>query len=385
MPDFVLNCAGITRTTGTADPVIISGTGKSRSLADVPDGTEIAYYRRYKSSKAGFENAIGIWRVQVTATSIGYIDRTSVEASSNDDAPVVWGVGEQWIDVAANLSMLESLSAGDLDPATTLTGTEIAFLIQGGDGVQSTPQAISGTPVTDVTSLAFNRVQGYSRFDRTRVNFQGTDAALCDLEPYTAYKAAGGLIVQYAVSTISPSCFVVSTGTATNEYACIRHSVYPIFFDPTLEYIDIFAFTVTALPSVEAYTFQSGFIVGAPALASQGMYLQLSAADAQFQCVVKGAGGETLVDTGITAAIAPTKYVRKIHYDPTAPASTKFYINGALVGTILNTDRVVATNQLLGMATSIRKSAGVNPASFVTDSHYYDIAPFEGRTLEYFE
>jgi len=102
MPEIILNAAGFTRTTGTANPTITGDTGKSGSFSDIATGTEVAYYRRYSSNKAGFENGIGIWREVSAAGSIGYIERTSVELSSNpgDDgyAPVVWGVGEQIID-----------------------------------------------------------------------------------------------------------------------------------------------------------------------------------------------------------------------------------------------------------------------------------------------
>jgi hypothetical protein len=102
MPDLILNCAGTTRTTGTADPVISGATGKARDPRVVlTNGQEVAYYRRYKSSKAGYENGIGNW---VTATSS--IDRTAIEASSNSDAPVVWGASEQVIDITANIEML---------------------------------------------------------------------------------------------------------------------------------------------------------------------------------------------------------------------------------------------------------------------------------------
>jgi hypothetical protein len=109
MPEILLNTAGLSRTTGTADPVITSDTGKSGSFADVADGTEIAYYRRYaQAGRVGFENCIGIWHPDATGATIGYIDRTVTIKSSNDDAPVLWGVGLQVIDVSLSAEMVVS-------------------------------------------------------------------------------------------------------------------------------------------------------------------------------------------------------------------------------------------------------------------------------------
>lgn len=103
MPQIILNTAGTCRTTGTADPVIIGETGQSGSFDDIADGTEIVYFRRYADSgRAGFENAIGIWR-----SATGKIERTSVTKSSNAGAAVVWGVGLQIIDVTAFPSMIQ--------------------------------------------------------------------------------------------------------------------------------------------------------------------------------------------------------------------------------------------------------------------------------------
>lgn len=434
------NIAGYTLTVGTADFVITDSIAQYDPIVDnLADGDERNYKAQFIDPSFGddYETGRGTWNA-----GAGTISRTTIKTSSNNGSIVNFGAGPKVVfivsdyesltdmnnmvdsavgagslkmttaertNIAANVALLAtrgdaftydigtaagtvaegddarfgSVDIGDLTPATSIDGTELLPADQGGDGVSITAQQVSGTPVTDATSLAFARVRGYSRFDRTRNAFSGTDAALCDLEPYTCFKAAGGAVAQFAAFGTAPPSLVLNTGTATNEYACIRHSLYPTFFDPTLEYIDIFSFAITALPSTEAYTLQTGFIVGAPALATQGMYLQLSAADAQFQCVVKDAGGETLVDTGITAAIAPAKYVRKIHYDPVA-LSTKFYLDGVLVGTIANSTRVVATNQLLGMAASIRKSAGTTAASLITDGHYYDLDPYEGTPLEYF-
>jgi hypothetical protein len=150
MPEKVLNVSGNARTTGTANPIIIGGTGKSGSLADVSDGAEVAYYRRYKSSKPGFENCIGIWRVNVTSAGIGYIERTSVEKSSNPAGdgtfnPVVWGVGEQLIDISVTPRMLDSYLV------TVQTGkpqNETAFLVgTGQSNSRGAYQASSGRMV----------------------------------------------------------------------------------------------------------------------------------------------------------------------------------------------------------------------------------------------
>ena len=157
MPEIILNAAGFTRTTGTANPTITGDTGKSGSFSDIATGTEVAYVRRYSSDKPGFENCIGIWRAVAAAGSIGYIERTSVELSSNpgDDGydPVVWGVGEQTVDVTITPDMivaddderLLTVAPGELGTVATLDGTEKWIADQGGDGIDITSDQVLGT------------------------------------------------------------------------------------------------------------------------------------------------------------------------------------------------------------------------------------------------
>jgi len=176
MPEIILNAAGFTRTTGTANPTITGDTGKSGSFSDIATGTEVAYYRRYSSNKAGFENGIGIWRAVAAAGSIGYIERTSVELSSNpgDDGydPVVWGVGEQTVDVTITPDMivadddprLISEDVDDMTPATYVDGTEKAAFSQGGDPVSITPEQIAGNPITMQMSHARDKNRSFTNF-----------------------------------------------------------------------------------------------------------------------------------------------------------------------------------------------------------------------------
>lgn len=127
MPELILNTAGLCVTTGTANPVITGTTRKSGPISAIPDGTEVAYYRRYTSStRSGFENCIGIWHA-----STNTIERTSVEKSSNSGSPVVWLSYEQTIDISLNRGMFYSLGrVATVADMVAMTGAAVGYHIQ---------------------------------------------------------------------------------------------------------------------------------------------------------------------------------------------------------------------------------------------------------------
>jgi hypothetical protein len=286
---------------------------------------------------------------------------------------------------AGDDSRFGSVEYDELAAADLLDGTEIAALDQGGTGVQSTVQEIAGDPLIAKKGHAKNLIRGYCDFSNTRSAMNiTTDATLCDLEPWqTLTNAATGTIcLQF--TAVGVQCFLISTGITTTGRMAIVHTQWRNEFNASRSMQTVFDAALTALPSVEAYTIQMGFMTGLPALATHGMYFQASAASANWRAVVRNAGVETSsnIDTGVALQVGVIPIFR-IHYDPVALA-TKFYIDGALVATVLNSTRVITLATSLQMAYSIIKSAGTTSVGITNiTNHKYEIetAPLTGFDL----
>lgn len=425
------NIAGYSLTTGTADVVITDSVASyDPIIGNLSNGAERQYKFQFAdpSFSDQYETGVGTWNSGSSTFS-----RTTVKTSSNGGAKEDFGAGPKVLfivndndaiqsmgtkvetstakiltatertNIAANVALLAtrgdtftldvgtvsgtvaagddsrlgSVDYGDLDPATELDGTEIVAVEQGGDGVQTTVEAIAGNPLTAVRTHAKNRVRGYSAFGNTRpAMIVTTDGALCDLEPWVVLtNAAAGCGVIQAVSAFGIQCFIISLGTTTTGRTAIYHTQYRNVFKPTREMKSTFTFSPSLLPATEALTLQAGFMTGLPALATHGMYFQASAASANYRAIVRDAGVETSsnIDTLIPIAIAAEPPVFHIHYDPDA-AATKFYIDGDLVATILNSTRVITTDTVLQMAYNGIKSAGTTAGGFTNlRYHTYDI------------
>jgi len=404
MPEIILNAAGFTRTTGTANPTITGDTGKSGSFSDIATGTEVAYYRRYSSNKAGFENGIGIWREVSAAGSIGYIERTSVELSSNpgDDGydPVVWGVGEQIIDVTITPDMivadddprLDTVPTPDMDAATTVDGTELIPADQAGDGVSLTVQQIAGNPIRAQLGHGKTINKSFSNFTKLNKGFSVGDGSVgvaAGLEPFLCYASGAGsgclnLQVFFNVTAMS-----LNTGTTTTGRVCLEHLEYPITYDPVTYDRDYRQNILTGVMPVAGNeaTWQFGFNNVAPEIATLGtglgVFFELKATDTNWQAAFisasAGAANYRRVDTGV-AAVTGTSYVFRVHLrsHPTDSAERKadFYINGDLVASIPNVETGVAaipTSTKLSMVAVAQKTAGTTGSSCIVTEHYSEI------------
>jgi len=430
------NIAGYTLTVGTADFVITDSIAQYDPIIDnLTDGDERNYKAQFIDPSFGddYETGRGTWNA-----GAGTISRTTIKTSSNNGSIVNFGAGPKvvfivsdyesltdmnnMVDSAVGAGSLKMTTAeratiaglgdsssldvgttagtvaagddgrfgavdyGDLPVATTLDGNEIVAVDQGGDGVQTTSQDISGTPVTDVSGLALNRVRGYSDFSKTLDAYVGVTNTLFSLEPYIVNFAGTSSAANQGASISGIASVLLSTGTAATGNSAIRLAGATVTFLSTQEYTATFLLSTSVLSGAETGHQQIGFSSTFPALVNLGMYFEQTDASANWFACVKNAGGTERVDTLITSVIAvPQTY--RIHYDPVATA-TKFYIDGTLVATILNSTRVLADATPLYQVLMARKTGGANPPALFLASHSYDI-PKIGvsgslNSLEYF-
>lgn len=337
MPDLILNCAGTTRTVGTANPVVTGTTGKARSiLTDLTDGQEVAYYRSYASSKAGFENATGTWDVATSSIIVN-----TIEASSNSGAPVVWGVGLQNIVISLTPAMLAGIDPGDMDAAAQFNGTELFAISQGGYGVAGTARQVLGKPVTRFMGHSRNRYQDFSHLHRTSTTFDSGNTAgtLFGAEPFLCWASGtDAKVTQGSVTYSRVGIAACNLGTQITGYSACVSSFYPLAFNQAgtePARVDIMA-SLSSVPSgAQNYIVQVGFFSAPTALATHGVFFRGTLTDTDWRTMVKNSVGQDTSATGalLTASeysifsVAPTFGVE---HDPEAN-KFNFYINGALV------------------------------------------------------
>lgn len=265
----------------------------------------------------------------------------------------------------------------DLDPATTLTGTELVPIDQGGTGKRLTTQQISGDPLRDARGLNRDRVRHYSNFSNTPIAFESaTTGTMFGIEPYEIYTSGTtGAKAQQGVGVFTAPMCILWTGTNSAGYAAIRNGANLYAFDPTKEATE----TSTAifglvLPATEAYAAHWGFInnIAGPVVAPlQGIYFKYDAASGNIFGCVRSNVAESSVDTGV-AVVMYSSYVCKWVYDP-VNLKTLFYVNGNAPVEILNSTRVVQTGQLLAPVHRIAKSAGTTSPVLAVQHHTYNL------------
>lgn len=394
MPKIILNVSGTTRTTGTANPVISGVTGTSGPMTDVPDGTEVFYVRRYSSNKPGFENCIGIWR---SATDT--IERTSVEKSSNGGGAVVWGVGEQTIDISISPDMivadddprLVSEDVDDMTPATYVDGTEKAAFSQGGDPVSITPEQIAGNPITMQMSHARDKNRSFTNFSTLSATYNSgiVSGVAMDLEPFLVYTSGTDAGVVSARLLLGNTCVLGSTGSTTTGRICIAHKDAPLLSNAGSRDFDCRQTVAQVVPLTgNEFIAQFGFINSAPEIATfgshRGVFFELTVASTNWQArwisALGGVVNNRTVDTGIAAdGVVPQTLRVHLRSHPTDVAERKadFYIDGELVASIpYNPGGGVAAmpdGTALTCAYVVKKSTGITgagPAIFGHNSNF---------------
>lgn len=386
MPAIILNVSGTTRTTGTANPVISGTTGKSGPFSDLANNTEVAYVRRYSNNKAGFENCIGIWK---SATNT--IERTSVEKSSNDGDPVVWGVGEQTIDATITPDMivadddprLDTVDSGDMDAATSIDGDEGIIADQDGDGVIITPSQILGTPFLQKSGHgAVTRIREYSDFTRIRPAFTSSDGGTLDLEPYLVNQGGtGAKASQVGALGLSPPStgrpgLLLNTGTDTTGYTVVQHLWGPMLYANGASSFDQRAeIKMVDLPTAgEDYLFAFGFFVLGVAPATT-QFIGLVAArslGSNWAQMVKNSGGQTTPGTSGVPIQTSANTVLRVWYDP-ATTKTRFYIDGVELPSISDATRAMDLFSLVRPGFIIQKIAGTTNRTVVVWRHSIDV------------
>ena len=393
MPDFVDNTAGYSEVTGTSDYLMTTtGTGLHLRLDQaLVDAQEVAYYAVGTSNGVdAFESGVGTWDDSENTLVVGTITN-----SSNGGGKISWDAGDKTIYIVSSADMLTDMelmtegatkkiltpaeraaiaavvSADELDAAAQLDGTEIIPGLQDGSGVGITTQQISGSPLTDARSLAKDRSKGYSNFSKIRgVGYTSADAGVLDLEPFKVHQSGAGASIIQAHGVLGEMSIIGSTGTTTTGYSAITHLEWHKF-DPAKEMDFRVKIAPIQLPTAgQNYTLQIGFVSGAPALATHGMYFQLDETNTKWQAIVRNTGVSAATPTTVDATALGVVDLR-VHYDPSV-LSTKFYINGTLAATTLNTTKVVPTDTQMETTISIRKSALTTAASYVAQHLSFD-------------
>lgn len=394
MTEYVINCAGTSTTTGTTNPVVTGSVAGSRTLAaGLTDGQVVACYRRYSSgTRDGYENFTATWD---SATNTLEYDDDDVEVSSNGNLRVDWGAYETTISVVTKDIPYENLPTGttaetvaagddvrfdvvdvdDMDAADDLDGTELVAISQGGDGVSTTTEDLLGYPfLQKMGHAAVKSVREHSDFSRIRDAFTSTNGGTLDLEPYLVTQSGTGAgVSQGAPSQFGRPAAVMTTGTDTNGYVSVQHLFGGFAFAPGTSNFDHRKQVLPAYLSVtgEVYYFVTGYMLLSGSTITQGMYFAIFPDEANYKCIVKDAAGETQTDSGV-AVQTSTPVVLRVWYDPAALA-TKFYINGTLVQTILDTTRAVDLFTVLRAGSLLFKSSGTTARTVQLRRHTIDV------------
>jgi hypothetical protein len=426
------NIAGYTLTVGTADFVITDSIAQYDPIVDnLDDGDERNYKAQFidASMSTDYETGRGTWNA-----TAGTISRDTIKTSSNNGAIVNFGAGPKVVfivsdyesltdmnnmvdsaegagslkmttaertNIAANVALLATrgdaftydigttaatIAAGDdarfgevdiadLTPATSIDGTELVPADQGGDGVSITAQQVQGNPYSMAKSLAFDRFRGYSGCERMRAGYSSTtDDTLIDGNPFTLYRGGVAAGASNGVLSFFTPAVVLTTGTDANGYAVAAHTDYPyLFVAASSEFDQSWIFVIPTLPTngVQDFTVQVGFIAGFPALATQGIYFELTGASGNWFVCVKNGSGTTRTDTGVAATTGSTAL--RVVYSA-ADAESQYWINGTATAPITNATRVTSEFQLLGMVCGLRKTAGTTARTLAFSNHQYDNA-----------
>jgi len=423
------NIAGYTLTVGTADFVISDSIAQYDPIVDnLADGDERNYKAQFIDPSFGddYETGRGTWNA-----GAGTISRTTIKTSSNNGSIVDFGAGPKVVfivsdyesltdmnnmvdsaegagslkmttaertNIAANVALLAtrgeaftadygttagtiaegddarfgSVDIGDLTPATSIDGTELLPADQGGDGVSIAADQILADPYTQTRGYSFGRFKGYWGGGGMRTSYTSTtNDSLIDNAPLVLYRGGAGAGASNAFGVYYAPVVLLNTGTDAAGYAVAAHLDYPYIFIPGTSDLDQrWNIVIPTLPTGgEDFTIQIGFIAGSPALAVQGIYLELTSASANwFQCVKNGAG-TTRVDTTIAATTGVTTV--RVAYSGSATES-RYWINGVATLPIDDGTRVVDFLQLLGMVAGIRKTFGITARTLAFGNHKYD-------------
>jgi hypothetical protein len=310
------------------------------------------------------------------------------EVSSTDD---VMGQGLGFplrkVNNLADDPEFAAVDFSELDPAAQLDGTELLAADQGG-GVKATVQEVAGDALTIARGHSRSLFTGYSRLSNTVPSFgvvPPTTGSQFGSEPYTCSNVGTGATVQQGAFLGAPAA-VVATGTTSTGFASVERQTV-VEFSAARSMETTFKIAINNLPTApQAYTFQIGFfnalvfLASRTALASKGIFMQLSAASPNWRSVITNTAGTTNNDSAIAAAA--TTYVVKVVYDAIA-AESRFYIDGVLIAamTIPNATRVMDNAERLTMGAIILKSAGTTSASVGLTDHAFSI---ETPELAYF-
>jgi len=425
------NIAGYTLTTGTADFVITDSIAQyDPIIGNLVDGVERNYKAQFidPSFNEQYETGRGTWNA-----TAGTISRDTIKTSSNNGLIVDFGAGPKVVfivsdyesltdmnnmvdsaegagslkmttaertNIAANVALLAtrgeaftadygttagtiaegddarfgSVDIGDLTPAASIAGTELFPADQGGSGVSITADQILADPYAQIKGYAFTRFKGYWGCTDIRPSYSSTtDDSLIDNAPLVLYRGGAAAGASNLIGTYLASCVGLTTGTDTTGYAVAVHLDTSYIFIPGTSDLDQrWALLIPVLPTsgVQDFTIQVGFISGFPALAVQGIYLELTGASPNWFVCVKDVAGIERVDTGI-AAIAATPITLRVAYSGDAEES-RFWIDGVATDPIFDTTRAVDLFARLGMVCGIRKTAGTTARTLVFSNHKYD-------------
>jgi len=259
--------------------------------------------------------------------------------------------------------------------ASSIDGTETVTALDGSTVIRATTAQILGDPYRMYKSLALTRARGYSCMDRfgaaTAIT---TTGSLAGNEPFAIYLSGAGTQAVYGASLLFSPSISLSSGSTNAGYVTMVHTDYPYYFIAGASDLDArWNIIIPDLPTsgVQDFTIQIGFIKGFTGAAVQGMYLELTGANANWQKVVKNAAGTTTVSTGIAATTSATTL--RVKYNPTA-AECQFWIDGVSSAAIDDNTRAVDFFTDLAMTASILKTTGTTTRAMGIFHHLYDNA-----------
>tara|TARA_R110000868_G_scaffold153375_2_gene378776 strand:+ start:159 stop:1118 length:960 start_codon:yes stop_codon:yes gene_type:complete len=305
-------------------------------------------------------------------TDFSILGQTSAEPQLGDNV-MTQGVGFPLRQVADTVGLI-GVAPSDLTPSGRLQGNETFAAERVGAGIGVNSELLAASPFASIKGHAGLKVRGFSDFSKTKDVLVSANGEFLDLEPYIAHQSGLNAKILQIRPLYGIPFFELSTGTTSTGNCGITAAFNPIVFNSTypLRTKHLVQFPTLSGVGGQEWVSQIGFITGAPALATAGMYFSLDHTSGNFFANVRtSAGVVTSENTGVTV-VASTSYILEVFYDP-ATASTKFFINNndTPVKTILNSVRVL-TNQRMAMAVTIRKTLGNTAAKVNSLLHMYD-------------
>ncbi|MAT91394.1 MAG: hypothetical protein CME59_02210 [Halioglobus sp.] len=264
-------------------------------------------------------------------TKLGYITVTAAENIN---------------DMADDIAALQDVDIGDMTAASALTGAEFVPVEQGGNGRKATVDQFDRTMSEIIFTRAKSSVQGACAFFGAPIGFTSSDGDDFGKDPYTVNQSGTG--AGATVTNFLGQVVTLTTGSSSTGRVSLKSSMAVSFWAGNRSFDQSWMCgTSDTDPVSNGHHYYVGFLSTVTAVNPQGMFFELTPSSNNWHAVVRNAGGVTKTDTGVAGST--TNKTFRIVYDHD-DAETRFYIDGALEATILDSTRVMANFTLMEMA-----------------------------------